>query len=201
MALLTAGCNQQQAKLADHAGGAPLKVSAGAPAIHKACGNNANNYLPAVWINIPNPGQPTLPGTVMNRYTTDQSGNEPEGASQGIVHPMANAHTEADFAAGNLLRENNPPGFLLIQLDISQATGWTFDTTDTVTTDDASHGQMFCVKDKVFVSPDRKIARFYVLATPPSNGKPVTGAYKFNATGPNGQKLLLAIDPEVQNEG
>lgn len=157
---------------------------------------NAKKRLFAVVIDIPDVND--LNTAKQELYVTDPDGNVPEGDPIALMYPMPNAHSAADVNAGPFLQK--PKDVVLLQLKLTQKDVYFLEGKDTILTDDAHHGQMFCVKEDIDVGTKVKTVKFYVRYMKGISSSALVGAYTFSVIR-NGQIVRVTVDPEVQNNG
>jgi hypothetical protein len=163
---------------------------------------NGNKPMDVVHIIVWNVDDTQLESSVLLHYKSDPLGNQHVGRTvQPVPTEVPNSVTHIDFDASAYL--NQPGDLVLIELELQDAAGYVFtpgkDTA--IFTSDQANGQMFCVKKPMVVAKNQNLVRFYARYVAPVNGKPVFGAYNFHIVAPTGKERLIAIDPEVKNNG
>ena len=163
------------------------------------CGKS-KDPIEVVHIIVFNIDDPTLEGSTIQHYKSSKDGESSEGKT---IKPKTKEDfvvSHVDFDASNYLQTS---GFVLIELELQDPDKSTFEPGENaVVTSDAANGAMFCVRRTMNAQQGDKLVRFYVKPLLPPTGQPaLRGAYHFHIADKNGVKRLIAIDPEVRNEG
>lgn len=178
-------------------GGLKIDVAKGHPpdGNNQDC-KNAKGRLWAIVIDISNVASPIT--ATRELYLTDLTGDHPDGPRIAVLDPMANASTGADVDAGPFLP--NKKDVVLLQLKLPNGVEFAKGK-DTILTEDATNGKMFCVKTAIDVPTGAQTVSFYVHNMEGINPAPLIGAYTFYLKDMAGHIVRIGVDPEVENHG
>lgn len=158
---------------------------------------NANRRLDAIVVKISDVSKLTA---TQWHYYTGPSGDHPGGAATQVnsaqPHPP---YTDLDVDARPYLK--HPNDIMLLELDLLQP-GYTFTPgPNTILTDDANNGKMFCVKNPPTPTPNGATSVTFYVHYLEGASPGVVGTYTFDYLTPVGQVVRVKVDPDVTNDG